>query len=147
MWCQSIDMKFFSKTAGYILFDHKKKWRNFRRAESITSWRKLFYKSNWLRRVTKMKNKRIPQVMFKCRPNGRRRLGRHIRLLDEAETGVSRPKRWWVMMMIMIMWCQNIEGIQCKWTEWLARGREAGTENSTGKETSMQDVTLWQLSH
>jgi hypothetical protein len=39
-----------------------------------------------------MKN-RLPKIMLNYRPNGRRRrLGRPLkRLLDEAETGLSRP--------------------------------------------------------
>ena len=50
------------------------------------------YKSNWLRHVTGMNKKRMPKIMLNCRPNGRRRLGRHLkRLVDEAETGLSRP--------------------------------------------------------
>jgi hypothetical protein len=49
------------------------------------------FKSNWLRHVTRLCNG-MPKLMLKCRPNGRRRLGRPLnRLLDEAETGLSRP--------------------------------------------------------
>jgi hypothetical protein len=50
-------------------------------------------KSNWLRHVTRMNNNRMPKIMLKYgRQNGRRRLGRPLkRLLDEAETGLSRP--------------------------------------------------------
>jgi hypothetical protein len=61
------------------------------------------YKSNWLRHVTGINKKRMPKIMLNYRPNGRRRLGRPLRrLLDEAETGLSRPNSW-RMMMIMIM--------------------------------------------
>ena len=31
--------KYFERSAGYTLFDHKKKWRNFGSAESRKSWR------------------------------------------------------------------------------------------------------------
>ena len=46
------------------------------------------HKSNWLRHVTRMKN-RMPKVLIlNCGPNGRRQLGRPLkRLLDETETG------------------------------------------------------------
>jgi hypothetical protein len=45
-------------------------------------------------------------------------------LLDKAETGLSKPNWWQVMMMIMMMlWCQNIGGIRCKCSEWVAGGR------------------------
>jgi hypothetical protein len=51
------------------------------------------YKSNWLRRVTRMDSNRMPKIILKFgRPSERRRLGRPLkRLLDEAETGLSRP--------------------------------------------------------
>jgi len=51
------------------------------------------YKSNWLRLAKRMDNNRISKIMLKYeRPNGRRRLGRPLkRLLDEADTGLSRP--------------------------------------------------------
>jgi hypothetical protein len=39
-----------------------------------------------------MNNKQMPEIMLDYRPNGRRRLGRPLkRLLDEDETGLSRP--------------------------------------------------------
>jgi len=50
------------------------------------------YKSNWLRHVTRMNNNRMPNLMLNYRPNGRRGLGKPSkRLLDEAETCLSRP--------------------------------------------------------
>ena len=131
----------FQQNSGVRPFLPQEERRNFIRVESITSWRKLFYKSNSLRRVTKIKNKRIPKVMLKCRPNGRKRLGRPIRLLDEAETGLSRPN-WWRVMAMMMMWCQNIGDIQCNCAEWMVGGKKAGGKNSTEEETNMQYVTL-----
>ena len=45
---------------------------------------------------TVMNNIRMPKEMLNCRPNGRRQLGRPLkRLLDEAETGLSKPNLWW----------------------------------------------------
>jgi hypothetical protein len=50
------------------------------------------YKLNWLRHVTRMNSNRMPKIMLNYVPDGRRRLGRPLkRLLDEAETGLSRP--------------------------------------------------------
>ena len=58
------------------------------------------YKSNRPRHVKRMNN-RMPIIMLNYRPNGWRRLGRLLeRLLDEAETGLSRPN-WWRMIMMM----------------------------------------------
>jgi len=53
-------------------------------------------------------NIRMPKIMVNFRPNARRRLGRLLkRLLDEADTGLSRPnsgrtKMMMVMMMMMV---------------------------------------------
>jgi hypothetical protein len=64
-----------------------------------------------LRHVTRMKNNMIPKIMLNYRPNGRRRLGRHLkRLLDGAETGQSRPNSWWMMAIFRkLQWFQNLE--------------------------------------
>jgi len=49
-------------------------------------------------------NKRKPKIMLNYRSNGRRRIGRPLmRLLAEAETGLSRPNSWQMMMMMMMM--------------------------------------------
>jgi len=50
------------------------------------------HKSNWLLgHVTRTNNNRMPKIMLKCRPNGRRRLGRLLkRLLDERPKQVSQ---------------------------------------------------------
>ena len=85
-------MKFFRRTAGYTLFDHK-------RTEEVLG--ELIvepvdeelrrYKSNWLQHVTRMNSNRMSNVMLNYRPNGRRRRRRPLkRLLDEAETGLLR---------------------------------------------------------
>jgi len=50
------------------------------------------YKPNWLQCVARMDNNMIPKIIMHYRPNGRRRFGRPLhRLLDEAETSLSRP--------------------------------------------------------
>jgi len=49
------------------------------------------YKSNWLRHLTRLNNKRIPKIIPDYRANGRRRLRRRFRkLFEEPETGPSR---------------------------------------------------------
>ena len=87
-------MKFFRRTARYTLFDHK---RNEEILEELTvesvNQKLRRYKSNWLRLVTRMDNNTMPNVMLNYMPTGRRRFGRPSkRLLDEAETGLARPK-------------------------------------------------------
>ena len=53
------------------------------------------YEWNCLRHVAKMGNNLIPKILLNFRPNGRRWLGRPSkRLLDEAETGLSRLNSW-----------------------------------------------------
>ena len=56
----------------------------------------------WLltRHVAGMNNNRTPKIMLNYRTYGRRWLGRRFkRLLDEAETGLSRPNSWQMMTM------------------------------------------------
>jgi len=61
------------------------------------------YISNWLRYVTRMNNSWMPKIVVNYRPNGGRRLGRPLkRLLDVAETGLTRPNSWRMMIMIIL---------------------------------------------
>jgi hypothetical protein len=89
----SVDMKVFRRTTGYTLCDHKRNEEISEELKVKPIGEKLRrYKSNWLRRVPRMNNKKMPKIILNCRPNRRRRLGRPLkRLLDEAETGLSRP--------------------------------------------------------
>jgi len=100
-------MKGFRSTEVYTVFDHKKEWRNFGRVESGTSWRetkKIQTKLATTCNVARMDTNIMPVVMLNCRPNGRRRFERPWkRLLDEAETGLSRPN-WWRMMIMTMMY-------------------------------------------
>jgi hypothetical protein len=86
-------MKVFIRTARYTLFGIHKRSEEIleqSKVEPVTE-KPRRYKSNWLKHVTRMKN-RMPKIMEKCRPNGRTRLGRPYKgLLDEAETGLLRP--------------------------------------------------------
>jgi len=61
------------------------------------------YISNWLH-VTRMNNDSMPKIMLNYRPNGRRRLGRPLKTLDDAETGLSKPNLWRVMMTDRMGW-------------------------------------------
>jgi hypothetical protein len=85
-------MKLFRGTGTYPLFDHK---RNEEILEDLTAEpadeKPRRYKSNWLLHVTRMYSNRMAKVLLNCRLSGRRQLGRPVkRLLDEAETGLSR---------------------------------------------------------
>jgi len=87
-------MKFFIRRAGYTPFDNERNEEILEELEVEPFDEKLRkLKSNWLRHVTRMNSNRMPKIMMKYgRPNGRKRLGRPLkRLLDEAETGLSRP--------------------------------------------------------
>jgi hypothetical protein len=88
-----IDTTFFKSTARCTLFGRKRNEYILEQLKAEPADEKLSrFKSNWLRHVTRMYNNRITKVMLNYRPNGRIRLGRPLkRLLDEAETGLSRP--------------------------------------------------------
>jgi hypothetical protein len=60
------------------------------------------YKSNWVWHVTRMNNNRMSKILLNYRSNERRRLRRPLkRLLDEAETGLSRPNSWGMMNLLV----------------------------------------------
>jgi len=86
-------MKFFRRTAGMHKYDHKRHEEILEELKADPVEEKLrSYKSNCLQHVTRMDSSRMARIVLNCRPNGRRRLGRPSkRLLDEAETGLSRP--------------------------------------------------------
>ena len=89
------------------------------------------YKSNCLRHVTRMNSTRVAKIMLNFRPNGRRRLGRlRNRLLDEAETGLSRAD-WWRMITSSYSLTRNyyycVISVRCEpagqqITEWYLNG-------------------------
>ena len=95
------DEMFFWKTAGTPFFDHKTNEYILEEMKVEPVAQKLRrYKSKFLRHVTRMNSRRMAKTILNCRPVGRRRLGRPLkRLLDEAETGLSRPNWWRLMMM------------------------------------------------
>jgi len=77
---------------GNILFDHKSNEEVLYELKVEPVDEKLGrYKSNWLRRATRMNNNWMPKILLNYRQNGRRRFGRPLkRLLDDAETGLSK---------------------------------------------------------
>jgi hypothetical protein len=89
---KSIRLKFFRRTDGYTFFDQKRNEGILDELKAEPVDEKLRrYKSNFLRRVTRMNSNRMTKIMLNCRPNGRRRLGRPLKgLSGEAETGMSR---------------------------------------------------------
>ena len=98
-------MKFFRRTAVCTPFDHKMNEEILEELKVEPVEEKLRrYKWNWLRRVTRMKNSnRMSNIMLNYSPNGRRRLGKRLkRLLDEVETGLSRPNSWRMVVMMMV---------------------------------------------
>jgi len=76
-------------------------WEPLRRSCVRCGWCRAMhrYLSNWLWYVTRMNNSRMPKMALNYKPNWRRRLGRPLkRLLDEAETGLSRSNSWWICL-------------------------------------------------
>jgi len=75
--------------------------RNFGRVERRTSWqetKKIWIKMAMTCNMNVLYN-RMQKIMQNYRPDGWNRLGRPFeRLLDEAETGLSRPNLWQMMM-------------------------------------------------
>jgi hypothetical protein len=58
-------MQFFRRTAGYTLFEHKKKEEILEELRVETVHKKLRrYKSNWLQHVTRMTNNRMTKIML-----------------------------------------------------------------------------------
>ena len=100
----SIEMKFFRRTAGCTLSDHNREEEVLEELKVEPAGKETGrHKSNWLRHVTTVDSSRMANIKLNCRPNGRRRLGRPLKgQLDEAETGLSRPN-WWRMMMTMMI--------------------------------------------
>jgi hypothetical protein len=69
-------MKFFRKTAEYLLFGHIMNAEVLEELKVETVDEKLRrYKRNCLQHVTRMSKNRMPKIMRNYRPNGRRLLG------------------------------------------------------------------------
>ena len=66
---------FFRRTAAYDLIDHRRNEEILEELKVEPADEKIRrYKSSWLRRVTRMNNSRMPNIMLNYRPNGRRRI-------------------------------------------------------------------------
>ena len=82
IWYESIFI--FRRTARYAHFYHKRNEEILEELKVETTDENLRrYKSNRLRHLIRMNNNRIPKIMLGYRPNGRRRLRRHLRKLFE----------------------------------------------------------------
>jgi hypothetical protein len=58
----------------------------------------------------------MPKLMLNYRPNGRRRLGRPLkRLWDEAETSLTRPNCWRMMMVMIMLHCHSVLNPEVLW--------------------------------
>jgi hypothetical protein len=101
----STDISFFRITSGCTFFDYIQKEEVLEEFKvEPTDEKPRRYKSNRLRHVTRTNNNRMPKIMLNYRPNERKWLGRPLsRLIEEAETNLSRPYSWWMMMMMMMM--------------------------------------------
>ena len=109
--------KIFRRTAKYTFLDHKTNEGILEELNLETVDEKLrCYKSNWIRRVTWTNSNRMPKIILNFRWSGRRRLGRPLkRLLDEAETGLSRPDGWRVMMVVTCKWSVALGFLCISW--------------------------------
>jgi len=92
------EMKYMRITAGYIWTDYKtnaqiaKEWKMTPILDKL-----LEYKSNWIQYVNRMPRNRLPRVMKRYSPTGRRNHGRPLkRLLDTRDRNVSTsgPSPW-----------------------------------------------------
>jgi len=78
------EMKYMRRTAGYIWTDYK---TNAQIAKELKiapiSDKLLEYKRNWIQHVNRMPRNRLPRIMKRYSPTGRRNHGRPLkRLLD-----------------------------------------------------------------
>jgi hypothetical protein len=82
----------FQKNSGTHTFGHRRNAEILEELKVEPADEKLIgYKSNWPRHVTRINHNMVPKIMLNCGPNGRRRRRRPVKkLLDEAETGLSR---------------------------------------------------------
>ena len=62
-------MKFFRRTIGYTLFDHKQNELSEQLKVQPVDKELRRYKSNWLQHVTKMNKNRMPKIRLNHRSN------------------------------------------------------------------------------
>jgi hypothetical protein len=76
----SAEMRFLRRTEGYIRWDHK-------RNEDILTELQISqiteficqYRKNWKEHVNRMSSDRIPKMILKCQPKGKRNLGKPLK--------------------------------------------------------------------
>jgi len=77
------EMKYMRKTAGYIWTDYKTNVQIAKELKITPIFldRLLEYKRNWIQHVNRMPRNRLPRVMKRCSPTGRRNHGRPLKRL------------------------------------------------------------------
>jgi hypothetical protein len=65
----SIEMKFFRRTVGYTLFDHKRNELMEELKVQPVDKKLRRYVSNWLQHVTRLNKNRMPKIRLNCRSN------------------------------------------------------------------------------
>jgi len=74
-------MKYMRRTAGYIWTEYKTNAKELKITQILDKL--LEYKRNWIQHVNRMPRNRLPRVMKRYSPTGRRNPGRPLkRLLD-----------------------------------------------------------------
>jgi len=78
------EMKYMRRTAGYIWTDYQTNAQMAKKLKITPILEKLLeYKRNWIQHVNRMSRNRLPRVMKRYSPTGRRNHGRPLkRLLD-----------------------------------------------------------------
>jgi len=91
-------MKYMRRTAGYIWTDYKTNTQIAKELKITPILDKLLeYKRNWIQHVNRMPRNRLPRVMKRYSPTGRRNYGRPLkRLLDtwDRNGSTSGPTPW-----------------------------------------------------
>jgi len=95
-------MKYMRRTAGYIWTDYKTNTQIAKELKITPILDKLLeYKRNWIQHVNRMPCNRLPRVMKRYSPTGRRNRGRPLkRLLDtwDRNGSTSGPTPWQIFL-------------------------------------------------
>jgi hypothetical protein len=85
------DMKYMRRTAGYTWTDYKTNTQITKELKITSILDKLLeYKRNWLQHVNRMPRNKLPRVMKRYSPTGRRNYDRSLkRLLDTRDRNGS----------------------------------------------------------
>ena len=94
----AVEMKYMRRTAGYIWTDYETNAQIAKELKITPILDKLLeYKRNWIQHVNRMPRNRLPRVMKRYSPTGRRNHGRPLkRLLDtwDRNGSTSGPTPW-----------------------------------------------------